>query len=158
TSWWSRGRRPAPGPARTGAQPPRRRDAPPREEDGTRMGGTPRADAPRLDSKTYDMVIVGAGINGAAIARDAALRGLDVALVERVDYGGETSSWNSRLIHGGLRYLEHGELRLVHESLHDREHLWHVAPHLVTPLPFVVPLYRHNHVPGWMLRVGMVLY
>ncbi|MGM7421805.1 FAD-dependent oxidoreductase [Cellulosimicrobium sp. CpK407] len=122
------------------------------------MGGTPRADAPRLDSKTYDMVIVGAGINGAAIARDAALRGLDVALVERGDYGGETSSWNSRLIHGGLRYLEHGELRLVHESLHDREHLWHVAPHLVTPLPFVVPLYRHNHVPGWMLRVGMVLY
>ena len=122
------------------------------------MGGTPRADAPRLDSKTYDMVIVGAGINGAAIARDAALRGLDVALVERGDYGGETSAWNSRLIHGGLRYLEHGELRLVHESLHDREHLWHVAPHLVTPLPFVVPLYRHNHVPRWMLRIGMVLY
>ena len=69
-----------------------------------------------------------------------------------------TSAWSSRLIHGGLRYLEHGELRLVHESLHDRERLLHIAPHLVTPMPFVVPLYPHNHKPAWMFRAGMVAF
>lgn len=115
-------------------------------------------DAAQLAARHYDLVIVGAGINGAAIAREAALRGLSVAVLERADIGSGTSSWSSRLIHGGLRYLEHGELRLVHESLHDRERLLHIAPHLVKPLGFVVPIYRHNHKPGWMFRIGMVLY
>jgi glycerol-3-phosphate dehydrogenase len=111
-----------------------------------------------LADTEFDLAIVGAGINGAAIARDAATRGLSVLVVDKADVGSGTSSWSSRLIHGGLRYLEHGELRLVHESLHDRERLLHIAPHLVTPLPFVVPVYRHNHKPGWMFRTGMVLY
>lgn len=111
-----------------------------------------------LADTEFDLAIVGAGINGAAIARDAATRGLSVLVVDKADVGSGTSSWSSRLIHGGLRYLEHGELRLVHESLHDRERLLHIAPHLVTPLPFVVPVYKHNHKPGWMFRAGMVLY
>ncbi len=117
-----------------------------------------RPDLDELSRTTYDVAIVGAGINGAAIARDAARRGLSVLVVDRSDVCTGTSAWSSRLVHGGLRYLEHGELRLVHESLHDRERLLHIAPHLVRPVPFVVPLYPHNHRPGWMFRVGMVAY
>src|SRR6476469_10777489 len=111
-----------------------------------------------LADTEFDLAIVGAGINGAAIARDAATRGLSVLVVDKADVGSGTSSWSSRLIHGGLRYLEHGELRLVHESLHDRERLLHIPPHLITPMPFVVPLYPHNHKPAWMFRAGMVVY
>ncbi|MDI9891119.1 glycerol-3-phosphate dehydrogenase/oxidase [Microbacterium sp. IEGM 1404] len=117
-----------------------------------------RADAAQLTGRTFDVLVVGGGINGVAIARDAATRGLSVALIERGDLAVGTSSWNSRLIHGGLRYLEHGEIPLVYESLHDRECLFRIAPHLVTPLPFVVPLYGHNHLPGWMFRIGLVMY
>jgi glycerol-3-phosphate dehydrogenase len=117
-----------------------------------------RPDPDELSSTTYDVAIVGAGINGAAIARDAALRGLSVVVVEKDDVCCGTSAWSSRLIHGGLRYLEHGELRLVHESLHDRGRLLEIAPHLVAPIPFVVPLYPHNHKPAWMFRAGMVLF
>jgi glycerol-3-phosphate dehydrogenase len=119
--------------------------------------GLRRPDAAALAGR-FDVAVVGAGINGAAIARDAALRGLSVLVVDQADAGSGTSAWSSRLIHGGLRYLEHGELSLVHESLHDRERLLQIAPHLVTPLPFVVPLYPHNHKPGWMFRAGMVAY
>src|SRR6478609_3873484 len=111
-----------------------------------------------LAGTEFDLAIVGAGINGAAIARDAATRGLSVLVVDKADVGSGTSSWSSRLIHGGLRYLEHGELRLVHESLHDRGRLLEIAPHLVAPIPFVVPLYPHNHKPAWMFRAGMVLF
>ena len=117
-----------------------------------------RPDPDELSSTTYDVAIVGAGVNGAAIARDAALRGLSVVVVEKDDVCCGTSAWSSRLIHGGLRYLEHGELRLVHESLHDRGRLLEIAPHLVAPIPFVVPLYPHNHKPAWMFRAGMVLF
>ncbi|MCG7417927.1 glycerol-3-phosphate dehydrogenase/oxidase [Microbacterium sp. ACRRU] len=117
-----------------------------------------RADAAQLTGRTFDVLVVGGGINGVAIARDAATRGLSVALIERGDLAVGTSSWNSRLIHGGLRYLEHGEIPLVYESLHDRECLFRIAPHLVTPLPFVVPLYGHNHLPGWMFRIGLLMY
>jgi glycerol-3-phosphate dehydrogenase len=118
-----------------------------------------RATAEHLSAHSYDLVVVGGGINGVAIARDAATRGLSVALLERGDIaGGGTSSWNSRLIHGGLRYLEHGELALVYESLHDRECLLRIAPHLVHPLAFVVPLYRHNHLPAWKYRAGVLLF
>jgi glycerol-3-phosphate dehydrogenase len=117
-----------------------------------------RPDLDALSRTTVDVAIVGAGINGAAIAREAALRGLSVLVVDKADVCSGTSAWSSRLIHGGLRYLEHGELRLVHESLHDREQLLHIAPHLVRPVPFVVPLYPHNHKPAWMFRLGMVAY
>lgn len=117
-----------------------------------------RADSARLTSRHYDVLIIGGGINGVAIARDAAQRGLSTALIEKCDFAVGTSSWNSRLIHGGLRYLEHGELPLVYESLHDRESLLRIAPHLVEPLGFVVPFYSHNHLPGWMFHVGMMLY
>ena len=120
--------------------------------------GLARPDLAELAHRTYDVVVVGAGINGAAIARDAARRGLSVLVVDKEDVGAGTAPWSSRLIHGGLRYLEHGELRLVHESLHDRERLLHTASHLVRPLPFTVPLYPHNHKPGWMFRAGMVAY
>ena len=117
-----------------------------------------RPDLDELARTTYDVAIVGAGINGVAIARDAARRGLSALVVDRSDVCTGTSAWSSRLIHGGLRYLEHGEVRLVHESLHDRERLLHIAPHLVRPVPFVVPLYPHNHKPAWMFRVGMVAF
>jgi glycerol-3-phosphate dehydrogenase len=117
-----------------------------------------RPDLDALSRTTVDVAIVGAGINGAAIAREAALRGLSVLVVDKADVCSGTSAWSSRLIHGGLRYLEHGELGLVHESLHDREQLLHIAPHLVRPVPFVVPLYPHNHKPAWMFRLGMVAY
>ncbi len=105
----------------------------------------------------YDLLVVGGGINGAGVARDAAGRGLSVLLVERGDLGGATSSWSSKLIHGGLRYLEYYEFRLVAEALAEREVLLRVAGHLVSPLRFVMP-----HVPElrprWMIRAGLFLY
>ncbi|MBM4370988.1 MAG: glycerol-3-phosphate dehydrogenase/oxidase [Deltaproteobacteria bacterium] len=106
----------------------------------------------------FDAVVVGAGINGAGIARDLALRGLTVAVVDRGDAGGGTSSRSSRLIHGGLRYLQHGHLGLVAESTAHRWRLLHLASHLVTPLPFLFPSYRGDHTPRWMVRVGVALY
>ena len=84
----------------------------------------------------FDVIVLGGGINGTAIARDAAMRGLTVLLIEKDDIGGATSAWNSRLIHGGIRYLEYYEMDLVRESLREREWLLHSAPHLVKPLPF----------------------
>lgn len=105
-----------------------------------------------------DILIVGGGINGTAIAREAALRGLQVALIERHDLAVGASAWNSRMIHGGIRYLEHAEFRLVYESLHERERLLRTAPHLVKPYPLMIPFYRHNNRPAWMLNLGMTLY
>ena len=105
----------------------------------------------------YDLLIVGGGINGAGIARDAAGRGLSVLLVEKDDLAAATSSWSSKLIHGGLRYLEQYEFRLVAEALSEREVLLNIAPHLVESLSFVMP-----HVPElrprWMIRAGLYLY
>ena len=106
----------------------------------------------------YDLVVIGAGINGAGIARDAAARGLKVALVEKEDIGSGTSSWSGRLIHGGLRYLEQGDIALVRESLRERELLFRYAPHLVKPVPLMVPIYGHNKRPKWMVRAGMIAY
>jgi glycerol-3-phosphate dehydrogenase len=107
--------------------------------------------------ESYDLLIVGGGINGAAIARDAAIRGAKVLLVERDDLGAHTSSASSKLIHGGLRYLEYYEFRLVSEALKEREILLRTAPHIVRPLRFVLP-----HAPGmrprWMIRAGLWLY
>ena len=107
--------------------------------------------------EAYDLLIVGGGINGCAIARDAAIRGARVLLVEKDDLAAHTSSASSKLIHGGLRYLETGALRLVRESLYEREILLRTAPHIVRPLRFVLP-----HCPGmrpwWMVRAGLLLY
>lgn len=106
----------------------------------------------------YDLVVVGAGINGLGIARDAALRGLRVALVEKEDIGSGTSSWSGRLIHGGLRYLEQGDIRLVRESLREREILFRLAPHIVKPVPLMMPFYRHNRRSHWTIRAAMIAY
>jgi glycerol-3-phosphate dehydrogenase len=108
-------------------------------------------------SKTLDLLIIGGGINGTGIARDASGRGLSVALCEMGDLAGATSSASSKLIHGGLRYLEHYEFRLVREALAEREVLLAIAPHIVRPMRFIIP-----HVPAlrpaWMVRLGLFLY
>jgi glycerol-3-phosphate dehydrogenase len=106
----------------------------------------------------FDVIVIGAGINGAGIARDAAMRGLKVLLLDKGDIGGGTSSWSTRLIHGGLRYLEHGEFGLVRESLRERECLMDIAPHLVRPLEMLVPLYKHARRGLWTMRAGMIAY
>jgi glycerol-3-phosphate dehydrogenase len=105
----------------------------------------------------YDLAIVGGGINGAGIARDAAGRGLSTLLVEKDDLASHTSSWSTKLIHGGLRYLEYYEFRLVAESLAEREVLLRAAPHIITPLQFVLPHEPHLR-PAWMIRAGLFLY
>ena len=111
-----------------------------------------------LGEAPFDALIIGGGINGASIARDAALRGLRVALVERDDYAAGTSSRSSRLIHGGLRYLEHGYFHLVFESSRERRLLLQLAPHLVRPLAFTWPVYRGARVTRWKLAAGLLLY
>ena len=108
-------------------------------------------------SDIFDLLIVGGGVHGAGIARDAAGRGLRVALCEQGDFAGATSSSSSKLIHGGLRYLEYGDLRLVRDALHEREILLRIAPHISRPMRFVLP-----HVPelraAWMIRLGLLFY
>ncbi|MET0374815.1 MAG: glycerol-3-phosphate dehydrogenase [Rhizorhabdus sp.] len=104
-----------------------------------------------------DLLVVGGGINGAGIARDAAGRGLSVVLVEQDDLAAHTSSASTKLIHGGLRYLEYGEFRLVREALHERERLLRIAPHLIRPLDFVLPQGPGSR-PGWLIRLGLFLY
>ena len=104
-----------------------------------------------------DLLVVGGGINGTGIARDAAGRGLSVLLVERDDLASHTSSWSTKLVHGGLRYLEHYEFRLVRESLKEREVLLEAAPHLVRPMRFVLPHHAELR-PFWLLRLGLFLY
>ena len=106
---------------------------------------------------TYDLLIVGGGINGCAIAREASLLGLKVLLVEKDDLAGHTSSASTKLIHGGLRYLETYEFRLVREALHERERLLAAAPHLIRPMTFVLP-HAHSVRPWWMVRLGLYLY
>lgn len=105
----------------------------------------------------YDVVVIGGGINGCGIARDAAGRGFRVLLAEMGDLGGGTSSWSTKLIHGGLRYLEHYEFRLVREALRERERLWAGAPHIVRPLRLVLP-HQAGLRPAWLLRLGLFLY
>jgi glycerol-3-phosphate dehydrogenase len=109
--------------------------------------------SPRL----YDLAIIGGGINGCGIARDAAGRGWSVYLCEQKDLGSGTSSASTKLIHGGLRYLEYYEFRLVREALMEREVLWGIAPHIVWPLRFMLP-YHKKLRPRWMLRLGLFLY
>ena len=104
-----------------------------------------------------DLLVVGGGINGVGVARDAAGRGLSVVLCEQGDLGGATSSASSKLLHGGLRYLEHREFKLVRESLSEREVLLKSAPHIVKPMRFVLP-HNRNVRPAWMLHAGLILY
>ena len=105
----------------------------------------------------YDLAIIGGGINGCGIARDAAGRGLAVHLSEMGDLAGGTSSRSTGLIHGGLRYLEHFDFRLVREALREREVLWRIAPHIVRPLRFVLP-HRPGMRSAWLLRLGLFAY
>jgi glycerol-3-phosphate dehydrogenase len=105
----------------------------------------------------YDLAIIGGGVNGCGIARDAAGRGAKVILFERGDLASGTSSGSTKLIHGGLRYLEHYEFGLVRESLIERERLWAIAPHIIWPLRFVLP-YRQGLRPRWLIRLGLFIY
>ncbi|MDQ4004417.1 MAG: glycerol-3-phosphate dehydrogenase [Actinomycetota bacterium] len=111
-----------------------------------------------IESYPFDLIVVGAGINGAGIARDAAMRGLKILLLDKGDMASGTTSWSTRLIHGGLRYLEYYEHYLVRESLSEREKLLNIAPHLVKPLPFVIPIYEHSKRGTMLVRIGMVGY
>jgi len=120
---------------------------------------TPRAALlARLGAIRYDILVIGGGIVGAGIARDAAMRGLKVALIEQGDFAGGTSSKTSKLIHGGLRYLEHGHVRLVHESLQERQTLRTIAPGLVRPLSLLLPVYQGDLRAPWKLHLGLWLY
>jgi len=109
------------------------------------------------EGETFDLLIVGGGINGSAVARDAAGRGLSVLLCEKDDLASHTSSASTKLIHGGLRYLEHYDFRLVRESLKEREVLLRAAPHIIWPMRFVLP-YDEGLRPKWMLRAGLFMY
>lgn len=111
-----------------------------------------------LSDRVFDLVVIGGGIVGAGVARDAALRGLSVALFERADYGGGTTSGSTRLIHGGLRYLEMFDFRLVRLDLREREILLRIAPHLVKPLEFLLPFYGLNPFHRTRMRAGLFLY
>src|ERR1041384_5112953 len=106
----------------------------------------------------HDVVIIGGGINGAGIARDAAMRGLKLLLIDKGEPGCATTSASTRLIHGGLRYLEHFEFGLVHESLREREILLRIAPHLVRPLPITIPIYKQSRRGPLTIRAGMIAY
>jgi glycerol-3-phosphate dehydrogenase len=112
---------------------------------------------PEQTDRIFDIAVIGGGINGCGIARDAAGRGLSVYLCEQDDLASGTSSRATKLIHGGLRYLEHYEFRLVHEALAEREVLWGIAPHIIWPLRFVLP-HHAGLRPAWLLRLGLFLY
>ena len=105
----------------------------------------------------YDLFVIGGGINGAGIARDAAGRNLKVLLVEKDKIGSATSSWSTKLIHGGLRYLENYDFKLVRESLKEREIIYKIAKEIVNPIPFIIP-----HTPtqraAWLIKFGLFLY
>ncbi|MEA3339764.1 MAG: glycerol-3-phosphate dehydrogenase/oxidase, partial [Chloroflexota bacterium] len=117
-----------------------------------------RENVDRLAQEEFDLLVIGGGITGVAVARDAAMRGFRVALVEKDDFGSGTSSRSTRLIHGGIRYLEYGEFKLVFDACSERRLMRKIAPRLARPLPFLYPLYRGQKPAPWKLRIGMVLY
>jgi glycerol-3-phosphate dehydrogenase len=128
---------------------------------------TPAQSRPRLErasrfrelgTGTFDVLVIGGGINGAGIARDAAMRGLRTALVEKDDFASGTSSRSSRLIHGGIRYLENAQLGLVRESVRERETLLRIAPNIVKPQEFTWPVYAGSRIPLWKLRTALAMY
>ena len=112
----------------------------------------------KLRTQPVDLLVIGGGIVGAGLTRDAAMRGLRVALIDKGDFASGTSSKTSKLIHGGLRYLEHGQLRLVFQSLKERHILRSIAPQLVWPLSLTIPLYRGDPRPRWQIMCGLALY
>lgn len=115
-------------------------------------------DLSALAGRQFDLAVIGGGVNGAATARDAALRGLKVAVVEAKDFAGGTSSRSSKLIHGGLRYLAQGDFKLVREARRERRLLLRLAPHLAQPLPFLLPIYRGDPYSPLKMRLGLALY
>tara|TARA_B110000902_G_scaffold81469_1_gene96690 strand:+ start:327 stop:1478 length:1152 start_codon:yes stop_codon:yes gene_type:complete len=108
-------------------------------------------------SKVFDLFIIGGGINGAGLARDAAGRGLSVCLADKGEIGGATSSWSTKLIHGGLRYLENYEFKLVRDSLKEREIIYKIAKPISKPIPFIIP-YVDKIRPAWLIKMGLFLY
>ncbi|RLC72936.1 MAG: glycerol-3-phosphate dehydrogenase [Chloroflexi bacterium] len=112
----------------------------------------------RLGQEEFDLLIIGGGITGVAAARDAAMRGFRTVLIEKDDFGSGTSGRSSRLIHGGIRYLEYYQFKLVFESCSERRVMRHVAPRLVRPIPFLYPLYRGRKPAPWKMRAGLTLY
>jgi len=117
-----------------------------------------KRDIPKLAREQYDVLVIGGGINGAAIAHTASLNGLKTALLEKNDFASGTSSKSTKLIHGGLRYLENFEFDLVNEALKERSVQLKSAPHLVRPLKFVIPVYKTDKRPLWKMRLGVWLY
>ena len=115
-------------------------------------------DIPRLSKSKFDLIVVGGGINGAATALLAAACGISVALLEKGDFASGTSSKSTKLMHGGIRYLENLEFDLVHESLRERFIQWQAAPYLVKDLPFVIPVYKNDARPFWMMKLGVWFY
>lgn len=124
----------------------------------TQVTDDPRGDLKRLGDEAWDVLIVGGGIVGAGVARDAAMRGLRVALVDSHDFAFGTSSRSSRLLHGGLRYLAQGRVGLVHEASVEKCTLHRIAPHLAAPLPFLFPTYRGTPWARWKLSIGVRIY
>ena len=112
----------------------------------------------KMRTEEFDLAVIGGGITGAGIARDAASRGMKVALIEAADFASGTSSRSSKLIHGGIRYLENFEFGLVFEALSERQRLFDLAPHLVHPLRFMIPVYKSGRVPAWKMGLGMMAY
>ncbi len=111
-----------------------------------------------IQDTEFDLIVIGGGINGAGVARDAALRGLKTILIEKNDFASGTTSWSTRLVHGGLRYLEYFEFNLVRESLREREILLKTAPHLVHPIQLTIPIYEYGSRSYWEIKAGMILY
>ena len=111
-----------------------------------------------MAAEPVDLLVIGAGITGAGIARDAAMRGIRTALLDQGDFGSGTSSRSSRLVHGGLRYLEMGHLHLVFEASRERRTLLRIAPHLVWPRSFIFPIHAGGRIPRWKLAAGLTLY
>src|SRR3984957_19638589 len=112
----------------------------------------------KMETQNFDLCIIGGGITGAGAARDAASRGMSVCLIEQNDFASGTSSRSSKLIHGGIRYLENLEFGLVFEALNERHVLFEIAPHLVHPLTFILPLYEGGRVGMFKMGLGMWLY
>jgi|BEDMetMinimDraft_2_1075160.scaffolds.fasta_scaffold02305_3 glycerol-3-phosphate dehydrogenase len=111
-----------------------------------------------ITTYNFDLIVIGAGINGAGIARDASMRGLKTVVLEKKDIASGTTGFSTRLIHGGLRYLEYGEIDLVHESLKERARLLKIAPHLVKPIRMLIPLYERSRRKPWVIRAGLTMY
>jgi glycerol-3-phosphate dehydrogenase len=128
------------------------------------MNAAPASNQPRhsafarLTAEPLDLLVVGGGIVGSGVARDAALRGLRVGLVEQQDFAAGTSSRSTRLLHGGLRYLAQGHVGLVHEASVEKKTIHQIAPHLGEPLGFLFPAYRGEGPPMWQLRIGVKIY